>query len=367
MYDPFADEPLESVETSERSRRAGDSNYYVWKGLKLPRVTTILGTCASESLCNWHGKTAALSAAAHLVHAGLFVPDVDDPIMAELEKYVDNQPMRQVTESEAIAAACHWQWNMREAHRYRDHKGRIGAIFHHAMFERALGIWDGKDVLGQAMRLAESPTIWAQHQAALSRMLDLGKTPEQVYTDLAHHSVPYIDEGLWFLDTFKPEILDAGLECMVINTGEEYAGTKDVDLRFTQANWEAAGYAWPFLGQRSAVVTGDWKTSNYLSDTTRYQLAAYARSSFIGMPDDESEHPILDVDGIMAIHVKPGERKPPRTWVGRDKIDAFFDVFCAMNFIYRSLSNLPRANAARAYTGPAKPKQLKRGERPCPI
>lgn len=343
---------------------AENGNCYTWAGRKYPRVTSILSVFPSDHLMAWAGKMGALSAAAPLVHAGLFTPDMESTTMAELERYVDAEAMREISHAEAIDRACDWSDNMRAQFRYRDHKGRIGSVYHYCLYERALGLWDGRDVFEQVHAVSASRRIWVGHEDALLRYAEYGKEPSAVCLDLAHHALRYVERGLEFLERFRPEFEALGTESVVVHTGEEYAGTMDVAFRVQRSAFQEVDLAWPFVGQDSALLLGDWKTSNYLSGTVRFQLAAYARGSFIGMLDDHSEHSIPDVDGLAALHITPDEPVVPKIWAGRDKIDAFFEVFCAANSLYRGMQDLPRANAARRYSEPKPPK---RGERVCPI
>ena len=95
---------------------------------------------------------------------------------------------------------------------------------------------------------------------------------------------PYAEQFRSFLDRFRPEFLLA--EANVYNRTEAYAGRLDAVAK---------------IGDRTWLL--DWKTGKDIYAETAYQLAAYRRAEFVGLPDG-SEVPMLATDGAAALHLR---------------------------------------------------------------
>lgn len=364
---------------------AGDGKYYTWAGRKYPRVTSILAVAPGEHLMAYHAKVAALRAAAPLIHAGLLVPtsqpsarylefdaldEWDDvpnmdaaaalDTMAQLERYVDCEAMKMLSQEEAIAMACDWRSNMNEPFRYRDHKGRIGHVAHWAKADIAMGLRTSEPNVEYLASLTAAKMVWPEE--VVQRYEDLGKTVDDMTLDLAHHALPHALNVWEFVQLYRPEYEMIGVEAVVINRDEEYAGTLDEIAIYRKDIWQDQNQGkWPFdHGVRRARLIGDLKTSNHLANSVRFQLAAYAKASFIGVMQDQTEHAMPEFDGMIALHSKPEEGMVVKTW-GAHCIDPCFECFRGLNSYYRGLSNLPRSSRGRI------DKPAPRGQRDCPI
>jgi hypothetical protein len=357
-YNPFDEET--KPERGEYSRPKDGQSTYVWKGIEYPRVTDILSIAPGNHLMSWYAKVASLRAAAWLVHAGLFTPPVEDPMQAELEKWVDDEAIRIVDPVEAIKMACDWKFNMREAERYRDHAARIGSLGHHWVYNYALGV-----------RISESDRIdWLKAEArnlklipkdVIERYEALGKDIDSVETDLAFHAVPHIESWLKWNEVFQPDWIAIGLEAVVINEEESCAGTCDGWAKFHKSAWEKSGMAWPFPNQ-SALLTGDLKTGS-ASKTHLMQVAAYSRSSYIALMGDQTEHPIPESEGMFIVYTKGVEQAKFKLYAGREAIDDGYDAFCGINAAYRIMHDLPKCSRIRKLGA----QKEKRGDRTCPF
>lgn len=395
-YDPF-DEDGQSMDVGQQQAQyqlAGDRPYYVWNGRKYPRVTKILDTAPGSHLINYAAKVAALCAAAPLIHSGLWTPpakpemagrtpeydamdsmDHDEffledmpsheeanfaEIMAELEKYVDAEAMRTLTPEEAIARACNVFDNMKAPNRYRDHKGRIGSLAHYFKHEFSIGLRTEEPTIEYLTALAWSRNVVPED--VLERYASYGKDKESVLLDLAHHALPHCLNVWQFVQAFRPEYEMVGLEAVVVNTDEEYAGSLDDWAIYRQDVWrEASDGKWPFDPAKKTVrLIGDLKTSNQLAKSVKFQLASYARASFVGLMADQTERALPEFDGMIAMHSRPVDGMKVVPW-DQAAIDPCYAAFCNLNGYFRALTSLPRSKRGRQ----AKP--AKKGERDCPI
>lgn len=384
VIDPF-DETQVLMDASEAEPMyspAGDKSYYIWNGRKFPRVTKILEAAPGTGLMHYHGMMAALSAAGALVHGGLYVPkaapndartdfepdldqiDQDDAdfheLQAQLEQYVNAQAIRPLSHAEAISMACDWQNNMKAADRYRDHKGRIGSVAHYCKHDLAMGIRTQIPDVDYLMGIASSKNVVPDYVFARYEML--GKDREAVIRELAFDALPHALNVWDFIEDFRPEYEAVGLEAIVVNTKAEYAGSLDDYAWYRKSVWQEANDGkWPFdPGVNRALVLGDLKTSNKLARSARFQMAAYAKATFIGDFATCSETPIPEFDGLVAMHSVPGEGMKVSCFAKRH-IDSLYEGFEGLNTWYRAISSMPRASQGRKDKAPVK------GSRPSPI
>lgn len=402
--DPYMTPKPEPVNARGDWARAedGDSTYRI-AGKDYVRMTTILGTYTSPRIQMYYGKTAALSAIEPLIHCGLIQsehlpemagtasPEYDawdtleqivdthdesywEATMKEIVRYIDARAIQKLPPHEAVLKSIDWQFHMRAGERYRDHKGRIGRIAHHCLYDHAIGLRVRPlDMLDYLRSKVDDLIRWPADM--LERYAALGVDEAGLRDDLCHHAMPHARNVYQFIEDFKPEWITIGLEACVYSADEEWAGTKDGGAFYTKANWEAACQArsrrkvstppWRFPMERAALIN-DLKTSNFLADSVRYQLAGYARADAIVLMKEQSFHDVPDYDGMFALHSVPGSEMAMKLWgdlpdmTGKEIIDRYYEDFCSLNAFYRSHNDLPRALRSRRYAQP-KPK---RGERP---
>ena len=363
MTDPFSDdEALSAPKARGPYARPGDGeSTYMWAGQEFPRVTDILGSAPGQHLMSWYAEVGAMKAAYFLGAAGLVTPD-DSEAGAKLEKYIDSRAIRQDLAEHpeiALAMAADWADNTKEPERYRDHRARIGSLGHHALYDHALGLRVAKaDEIDYLIGKSRELVLFSD--ATIERYDALGVELTSLEEDLAYHALPYWHSGLAFIDKFKPEMTGIGLEAPVFNGTEIWAGTDDWFAAVSRANWESAGYKWEASGSK-LLLAGDWKTGGK-SRSHRVQIATYARAEFIGVINDHTTEPVPDVDGCAIVYLHDDGRPADVHWfLGRDKIDHFYDCFCGLLAYYRGVRNLSRPDRARKYAPPRK------GERTCPI
>lgn len=375
-FDILSDEL--AVQPPSLFARPSNGDDYIWNGMRLPRVTAILSAAPGQSLMHYYSKVAALAAAAALVHAGLYTPAVGaspvsgspeeldeiptdaDEIMAQLEKYVDCEPMRALSPADAIAQACNWADNMKAPDRYRDHKARIGSLAHLYKHYVALSGDMAPPTVERLAGMAEQNMVVPDD--VFARFAQFGKTRDEVLLDLAHHALPHAQNVREFIEKFRPEYEAVGTEAMVGHRSVGYAGTLDDWAVYSQDRWRAnMDGKWPFDPALSkARILGDLKTSNSLARTVRYQLAAYARAEFVGDFATQTEITLPEMHGVVALHSVPGEGIKLQAF-SQSQVDVLFDGFAALTQWYQALRGMPRASAGRKATAPPK------GHRPSPI
>lgn len=340
-----------------RYATAGDGNYYIWDYQKLPRITWILSQSPGDQLLLWAAKMGCLRQAAWLVHGGLFKPPLDDPIFAELERYVDQEPMRMVSEEDAIRNACNWASNMKECVRYRDHKGRIGTAAHGVMEDIAKGLRKSKPdieylfgVVGERIQFPDD---------MLERYDALGKDVADITKDLAYHVLPHALNVWDHHEKYQPEYCHA--EITGINLGVGYACTLDLDAWYSEKNWRKHNAdKWPFGSESKVRAFCDLKTGSSVGEV-KYQLSAAARCEFLVDMRTGEKDDVPDVGGIIGLHSIEGAGIKPIVWAGSEAIDRFADGVFDLCSFHRNREGLPRASRGR------KPAPPKKGERPCPI
>jgi hypothetical protein len=262
--------------------RRNAQGHYTWNGVKLPSVTTVIGILGSHQLSMWHAKTAALEAA-RLVAEG------------------------------RLDEAQDWQKVMSAPVRYRDYKGAVGSVFHHAMQTKVLhGLPD--DLEGFCQSAAQK--------------LGYGKDLDDGYREtLVSDAARLVRRGLDWLDQAKPKFLMVGLEAVVVSLSHGYAGTMDFVAKID-----------------GKLVLGDWKTSNYLwQASVHHQMEAYANADFIGDTSTGEEYEMPSVEATMALHVLPDAPVKPYTFPRSAEV---FDSFLAMRKVYGALNNMPKPSRA---------------------
>lgn len=121
----------------------------------------------------------------------------------------------------------------------------------------------------------------AIHDAAEQFILGMPVTLKQ---DAA---LPYVRQFADFLKTHDP-VYEAA-ECTVFSRKYGYAGTLDAIVTI-----EGRRYILDYKSAKSGI----W-------GETCLQLAAYRHAEFIGLPNGE-EHPMIEVDGALALHLQAG-------------------------------------------------------------
>jgi len=359
--DPF-DKPKKAKGEQLPYARPEDGGLdYCWDGVRYRRVTSILDMAPGAYLNLWYGKMAALSAAAPLVHSGLLIraDDAGERIEADdLDEFTLGQTLHQMDDREAIQMVGDWRYHMKGGERNRDHKGRIGTLLHHFKYEYALGLRVHEtDLIDWGIERVRKMRLLPEDMVA--RYAEFGKKEETLERELATAVKPYIVNAVAWRELFKPDDEATGLETAVFHEGELYAGTRDGVCVITKANWEAAGKMWVFK-KPSARVVLDYKTSRSLRKSYDFQCAAYARAEFVGMFEDQTKLEMEDVDGILILHIRPGEEGCNYRLIhddmdggglsGRDKIDMLFEGFCGLNAFHRAFNDMPRAPRARKFT-----------------
>ncbi len=339
-----------------RYASAGNGNYYIWDYQKLPRITWILGQSPGDQLLLWAGKMASLRAAAWLVHGGLFKPPLDDPIFAELEKYVDQQAMRQIDEEAAIREACDWASNMKECVRYRDHRARIGTTSHSVLEEIAKGVRTSKPDIEYMYGLVAERIVFPDE--VLARFQALGKDLADLQKDLAYHALPHALNVWDHHEVYQPDYQHS--EITGINLSVGYACTLDLDAWYSEDKWRKANQGkWPFDVKKARLFC-DLKTGSSVGPVN-YQLAGAARCEFLADMRTGEKDDVPEVDGIVALHSVAEDKITPKAWAGKDAIDRFAEGVFDLCSFHRNREGLPRASCGRKTPAP------KKGERECPI
>lgn len=361
MFDPFAKQS-EKVTRPDFSPAGDGDESYRWKGQEYTRVTTVLNVKPqNDRLQAWACRLACFATLEPFHNAGLlpnFEPD--DKFL----EWIEGRSIQPRTTEEAMLAMVDYSHNLREAFRYRDHKARVGRLVHHASYHYALGT-----------PISESDRIdWFKGQAhdlklvggaETARWEALGKTYDDALTDLAYAALPYWQNKLKWYEAFKPDWEMVGLDVAVFNSETETAGTPDELFWLSQRNYEKAGLKWEFGKPRALILSDDKTTNSTRVKEHAFQVAAYARGTFFGHYQDQSEHPIPDVDATCVLYMRPvaGEAVKPWLHVGEQVIDENFEIFCAANDVWRGHHDMPKASRVRKY----REVKAKRGERACPI
>ena len=279
-----------------------NSGKYTWRGVEHPSVTKVLDQFGSDILRTWYAKMTAVECA------------------ETLQKGLDGI----LVKDEAISAVLDWQSRMTAPLRYRDHRGRIGTLTHHYLYERAIGVVITDDVLWMHDSI---------DQLGLAKHEGCG---DGYATTLAQAAEPYIMASARWLDTYKPEFEMIGMEAMVVNETHGYAGRMDAIMRFRKDKWPLRE-TWLWDGP-SVRLTGDFKTSKAISPTYGAQIEAYRNAEFIGLIEDESENQVEMTDGCAIIHIKPDTGAHILNYPPSPEL---FEAFCCMRYVYGVFENMP--------------------------
>lgn len=348
--------PLLSANQLFARPKDGEDSYQ-FQGRAFVRVTTVLGTTASEHLYGWHATEAAKEAALHLIHAGCVGSE-------ELRARAEARPPQTISFDEAYARILNWQDNAKAAFRYRDHKGRIGSLVHHYAYHRTISGMP-KNLLTWLNAKALEPNTFPPE--VIERYEALGKSKDDLAADLAFRARPYVESYELWLNAFQPEFDGVGLEAFVANEDEEYAGTCDAWATFNKSVWTQHG-PWEFPGETARLVC-DYKTSNSLSIDVICQLAAYACATAIVHEPSSSLLPLPEWDGAMALHLQDSGSMPKvRAWADRSAIaDAYEFGFLPLLERWRWSQNRPQPVKSRRARKAAAPKPNKAQVRKCPF
>jgi hypothetical protein len=356
--------------------RRNDAGFYTWEGVKLPSVTTIIGSAPGQYLMLWYAKRAAQDAAVQLMLAGIEPPSHDEQLLDLLT----GSTIPSLTKPEAVDAIFAWQHRMRAAERYRDHKARIGSVTHHAVYEHALGNRYGRSELEDYLRhIAISLNLWYTPKDPEFR------PTEAMVCEVANSALAYVLSAFEWIEKAQPEWEMIGQEAVVVHPEDEegvgYAGTVDFIAGFKQAVWEKH-FEWPRTWCNEVKLVGDFKTSNSLAHrSVQAQIEAYRHAKFIGLVQSGETFPIPETDGIMALHIGPHaslagvqdefgtlESKAKvigakaYTWPGSEDTWRAFRGLCHW---FRYTEEIPRAHEQRQRA--SAPRPTPGGPRPAPF
>lgn len=242
--------------------------FYNWKGDRYFSVTTIInGGIPKPALINWAKKFVAEYA------------------MDNFEFFTAK--MKSIEEAERLGgaelAATEYEsvrkWLSDSPWRDRDKKADLGTLVHDYAEAHALG--------------KPMPAASAEVQ-------------------------PYLDHFSLFLDKYQPEFI--AVEAPVFSREQKYAGTLDAIADFDPAVFTDAFLATVLgsldhfdiqervdaLRERGrARLLLDWKSGKSIYPEVALQLSAYRfADTFLGMPDT-SEAPMPEVDGCIAVNLRP--------------------------------------------------------------
>lgn len=341
-----------------------DQGFYTWAGEQYRSVTTYLGYFSpGEHLLFWYGKMAAGDCALQL----------------------DRVDRGELSLEEGHAAIRNIGMRMRAGERYRDFKGNIGTLVHHAAYAEAFGT---------ELTTREEAEAWMLADGVKSGLLDSidEKTGEVIpgshgdYERLAIAAAPYHDLRRQWVKNWNPAYLMSGHEACIVNRQHRYAGTLDTicDLEVPAADHPLAntltGRYLRLLGEKTGKKTvriiKDFKTSTSISDTFAFQVEAYARAEFIGVwpgpgSPDAQQIAIGDFDGIAVLHIKPDPSSPSGgscELVGWEPSERRFHAFLGlMDMVdaFLDTDDSKPLRAARITKEKAPPKRTT--EQPCPF
>lgn len=193
-----------------------------------------------------------------------------------------------VNDPDAVAAAVSWLSG--SPNRDRDRKSDLGSAVHKEV----------EDIILGKPRKAE----WDGELAAFK---------------------PHWDK---FVADFTPEFLAS--EATIWNRTEMYAGTLD---------WIAK------IGNK--VVLGDVKTGKGIYAEVALQLCAYAHGEFV-LLDDGTEEPLPDIDGAVALHLRPDGYEVIPVHLS----DAVWDAFRYVREVFRWTDEISKGVLGNPIHGP---------------
>ena len=354
------------------SRRAGDTESYIVRGVELPRVTSILSIAPGKYLMSWYAKRTAqgcaeIIASCQEVRDALGDDYCDERSPRTLDPAFGNEfAPRTYSLAEAANMILNYESRMREPERYRDYRGYVGTAMHHCAYQYGLS---GGNI--DILSIDYIQSIALQHcyfdDLFVARLDKLGHTTESFAHKIAFDARPYIAEVKRFMDLACPAYESHGLEACVVNFDEGFAGQEDNRATYERSNWEKAGLVWPFSDIDKARLTGDYKSSKSLSASYRYQVAAYAFSPHLYLFEQDVFFENQPVDGAAIFHIDMHSDEPglkAQTWHG-EKLVELYDGFLALCYYYHSVKDMPRAsNSKHPITRQEKPRRGQRKQPP---
>ncbi len=309
--------------------RRNDTGFYTWDGKQYRSVTTFLSHYSSgEHLLFWSAKMAA----------------------QDCELQLDRLDRGELAQEEAFAAIRNTGMRMRAAVRYRDFKGNVGSLVHHAIYHQSLGL---------TFETPEAIELWMEAEARKMRLLDtvdeetgdvsIGSDGD--YSHMAQFAVPYFTSQTTWRNIWQPRFEMVGLEACIVSEKFGFAGTMDgivemevPDEASEKGNTSTGRFLRAVRELQAAKVLADpldpcvdrycdnvvrliidFKTSKSISDTFRMQMEAYSRADFIGvMPGPGQPEPLQyaigDVDGLAILHMKPDGTCVLLGWPPSDRV-----------------------------------------------
>lgn len=291
------------------ARPTEENPYYRWSAANLPRVTSITGQISDEYLRMWYGKMAARECADAVER---YRSQDGSGDIEELLDFVSN------VEARSTAAP-----------RFRDFRGDIGTVVHLAVNRMILGdaVPEGIDECRQ----------WLAGHAAASGVIDSNRdavgqlSGAEPYADtLASAAFPLFTRVKEFIEYTKPEFEFVGLEAVVINEKEAYAGTSDGQCTFRKSDWRYPFQPWPFSKPVVRPMV-DFKTSRRIHEFEyRMQTEAYRHAEFIGLMATGETHPLPETDSVAILHIED-TRVTVHAYAPSE---AHFDAFLALRDVY---------------------------------
>lgn len=342
--------------------------FYTIGERKFVRVTEVTGLITGQHLLAWYAKMAAQKAASWLVQGGLFPSDAD--VDADLYKFTEEQAYRMMEKEEAIREALDWKSNMKEAERFRDERARVGQLGH---------IWHHHFALGKAPASHET-LDWLTEKALSGSflpadMVERFESNQVGREKVAHdHAVQAYERvrtlHKWFED-YRPEYHAVGMEAVVVNEDEGYAGTCDGWARFNRRHW-SQHRDWPWPGEPEMDVLIDLKFTKQMPHMVLPQMCAYRGCPYLLMTgemqviDLRKESFTWPTEGAACIHVRPDAPVNMKVWTnGEYQLDDCYDAcFLSLLDLWRWTQEKPSPARTRARRAARK---TKLEERECPI
>ncbi len=329
------------IPQSPRFERAGNGDFYYWDHQRLVRVTHVVDMFTGGHLPIWYAQMTADECADIIARkqAGELSEELADFMIMDV-------PSRKTA-----------------AIRYRDEKGAIGSLMHHATHQKLLGI-------------SNPGTDWVEYLADMA--VKLGKADperdepgrEPYAVTLAKKARHYVASLFEWWDRAEMEVSGIGLEAMIVSSTHTYAGSADVFGTKAQTKWlrKELGKDFPLAWNDYTEIdlVGDYKSSNQLNlAKVRMQLSAYRHADFIGFTAIEglegSTHPIPSTHGAFALHVKPVDGCKMVGWAD-DAED--WEVFLSLRHAYGYLYDQPMQNPRRRSAAPT---TKEKGAKTCPF
>lgn len=316
--------------------RAGDGDCYYWDGTPLPRVTSTIDMFTGGHLPMWYAEMTAKECAA-------LAQQYDDGHL-EIEHLLSDLKDVRARSTAAI--------------RYRDEKGAVGSIMHHAQDER----------LVKGLQVSSDDMLDYLHGVALTlHKSDPEKDKpgmEPYALTLARKAKPYVLHLFDFFD--RAEMRIEAAEMVAVSLSHGYAGTLDV-CAYAETKWlrKLLGKDFPeSWGDYSEVaMIGDYKSSNQLNvDKIRMQVEPYARADFWGIPSpDGATGQRFDVpatQGRFALHIKPVDGAKMVAW---ESDGDSWEAFLNLHDVRYHLKGEPKPKRVKATI------QKTKGRKECPI